>query len=421
MARTVRDSRLESREARLRLKPRHEPYWRLLHEGLHLGYRKGSRGGVWLLRAFHGGKYVKRSIASTDDTHEANGDDILDFRQAQANATEFANSVLRGDTQNGPYSVAQAIDDYLAWYAINKKAVHTTRTVCAAHIIPSLGNKIVSELTARQLRKWHELRAQSPARIRSGIAREQRFRETRAHDADALRKRKSSANRVLTILKAALNYAWREHKVPSNEAWASVKPFRNVDAPKIRYLSVEESTRLINACSAEFRPLVTAALLTGCRYGELIAMRCNDFNADAGTVLVRESKNGKPRHVPLTDEGQRFFERLAVGHAGSEIMFTKANGTAWRKSHQSRPLKEACKIAKITPAVSFHDLRHTYASALAMKGVPLQVIAEALGHSDTRITGRHYAHLLPSFVADTIRKHLPNFGVQHDNVTALNR
>lgn len=421
MARTVRDSQLDSRQARSRLKPRHEPYWRLLHEGLHLGYRKGARGGAWLLRAYHDGKYVKRSIATTDDTQDANGNDILDFRQAQAKAAEFSNSVLRGDTQKGPYIVAQAIDDYLAWYAINKKAVHTTRTVCVAHILPPLGDKIVAELTARQLRKWHEHRAQSPARLRSGIARVQRFRETRAHDVDGLRKRKSSANRVLTILKAALNYAWREHKVSSNEAWASVKPFRNVDAPKIRYLSVEESTRLINACSPEFRPLVTAALLTGCRYGELIAMHCNDFSADAGAVLVRESKNGKPRHVPLTDEGQRFFERLAAGRVGNEIMFTKTSGTEWRKSHQSRPLKEACKIAKITPAVSFHDLRHTYASALAMQGVPLQVIAVALGHSDTRITGRHYAHLMPSFVADTIRKHLPNFGVQYDNITALKR
>lgn len=421
MARTVRDSQLDSRQARSRLKPRHEPYWRLLHEGLHLGYRKGSRGGAWLLRAYHDGKYVKRSIATTDDTHDANGKDILDFKQAQAKATEFANSVLRGDTQKGPFTVTQAIDDYLAWYAVNKKAVDTTRIVCVAHIIPPLGDKIVAELTAPQIRKWHAQRSQSPARLRSGIARKQRFRESNTHDADASRKRKSSANRVLTILKAALNYAWREHKVSSNNAWASVKPFRNVDAPKIRYLSVEESTRLINTCPIDFRSLVTAALLTGCRYGELIAMRCNDFNADAGAVHVRESKNGKPRHVPLTDEGQRFFVRLAAGRTGNEIMLTKASGTAWGKSHQSRPIKEACNVAKISPAVSFHELRHTYASALAMKGVPLQVIAAALGHSDTRITEKHYAHLMPSFVADTIRKHLPNFGVQHDNVTALKR
>jgi site-specific recombinase XerD len=47
---------------------------------------------------------------------------------------------------------------------------------------------------------------------------------------------------------------------------------------------------------------------------------------------------------------------------------------------------------------------------MAMAGVPLQVIAEVLGHSDTRITEKHYAHLSPSYVADTVRAHLPNFG-----------
>ena len=54
-------------------------------------------------------------------------------------------------------------------------------------------------------------------------------------------------------------------------------------------------------------------------------------------------------------------------------------------------------------------LRHTYGSLLASRGVPLQVIAELLGHADTRITSRHYAHLMPSFVSDTLRANLPTF------------
>jgi hypothetical protein len=55
-----------------------------------------------------------------------------------------------------------------------------------------------------------------------------------------------------------------------------------------------------------------------------------------------------------------------------------------------------------------------------VRGVPLQVIAEALGHSDTRITSKHYAHLMPSYVADTIRSNLPSFSINHkDNVIAL--
>ena len=66
------------------------------------------------------------------------------------------------------------------------------------------------------------------------------------------------------------------------------------------------------------------------------------------------------------------------------------------------------------------DERHTYGSMLAMRGVPLAVIAEQLGHADTRITQGHYAHLSPSYVAHTIRTHLPTLGiVEKVNVVAL--
>jgi intergrase/recombinase len=57
-----------------------------------------------------------------------------------------------------------------------------------------------------------------------------------------------------------------------------------------------------------------------------------------------------------------------------------------------------------------------------MRGIPLQVIAAVLGHSDTRITHKHYAHLLPSYVADVIQQHLPNFGKTAKlNVTSMNK
>jgi integrase len=75
---------------------------------------------------------------------------------------------------------------------------------------------------------------------------------------------------------------------------------------------------------------------------------------------------------------------------------------------------EACKRAKIEPAVSFHVLRHTHGSTLAMRGVPIGVIAEQLGHADTRMTEKHYAHLAPSYVADTIRAHFPTLGIGVD-------
>jgi intergrase/recombinase len=60
---------------------------------------------------------------------------------------------------------------------------------------------------------------------------------------------------------------------------------------------------------------------------------------------------------------------------------------------------------------AFHVLRHTHASILAMRGVPMAVIARQLGHSDTRMTERHYAHLAPNYVTDTIRANFPRLTI----------
>ena len=80
------------------------------------------------------------------------------------------------------------------------------------------------------------------------------------------------------------------------------------------------------------------------------------------------------------------------------------------KAHQQRPLKEACAQAKIKPAASFHVLRHTYGSQLVMAGVPLPVVSQNMGHADTRMTIKHYAHLAPSYIADAIRASAPELG-----------
>jgi integrase len=212
----------------------------------------------------------------------------------------------------------------------------------------------------------------------------------------AVRRRRSTANRVLTILKAALNHAHREGKCATDDAWRTVRAFREADAARPRYLSDDGARRPTNACPRDFRALVTAALLTGCRYGELAAMTAEDFNPDSGTLQVRRSKRGKPRHVVLTQEGRDFVARLAAGKPGSMRWFVRGGDKPWRKSEQKRPLGAACSAARIDPPVNFHGLRHTYASRLVMRGVPLAVIAAQLGHADTRMVERHYGHLAPT-------------------------
>jgi integrase len=235
-----------------------------------------------------------------------------------------------------------------------------------------------------------------------------------------VRARRSTANRTLTVLKAALNHAYIKGRVASDDAWRRVKPFRKVDAPIVHFLSDDECRRLVDCCEGGFRNLVRAALLSGCRYGELTRMRCEDFQAEVGTIIVQISKSDTPRHVALTDEGRALFEQVTAGRAGRTLVFIRDDGKAWGTSHQQRPLEAASERAKIEPAPTFHILRHTYASALARRGVPMGVIAAQLGHADTRMTEKHYAHLAPSHVADTVRAALPALGiVEQSNVAAL--
>ena len=198
---------------------------------------------------------------------------------------------------------------------------------------------------------------------------------------------------MLTILKAALNRAFRSGKIATDTAWRRVEPFANANAARVQYLSVSEAQRLINACEPDFRLLVQAALQSGCRYGELAAFRVADFNPEAGTIHVRTSKSGKARHVVLTGEGVALFRQIAVGRGGDELLLHRADGGAWTTSCQSRPMKDACTRATIRPAISFHGLRHTWASLSVMAGVPLMVVAKNLGHSDTRMVEAHYGHL----------------------------
>ena len=113
----------------------------------------------------------------------------------------------------------------------------------------------------------------------------------------------------------------------------------------------------------------------------------------------------------LTDEAKAAFETWTSGHASADLVFRRADGEQWGTSHQKRPLDEASACAKITPAVNFHILRHTHGSHLAMNGVPMGVIAAQLGHADTRMTEKHYAHLAPNYIAQTIRANFPVLGI----------
>src|SRR5262249_34300658 len=344
---------------------------------------------------------------------------VLSFAQAQEAARKWFADLARHDrgevVRKGPYTVRDCTEEYLAWLNTHRKSGYDARHRVHTHIGPHLADIRCDKLTTTQIHRWLRNLADSPARLRTKKdAKSPNLRAFNKADQDAVRRRRASANRTLTVLKAALNRAWREGKIHSDEAWRRVEPFAGVDAARARYLTVTEAKRLVNAADPDFRSLVQAALVTGARYGELALLRVVDFNRDSRTLHVRISKSGRGRHIVLTDEGATLFEHLAAGKPGDSFLLTKADGSSWKAAHQTRPMAEACRRAKIAPPISFHCLRHTWASLSVMAGGPLMVVARNLGHSDTRMVEKHYGHLSPSYIADAIRATAPRFDIKLD-------
>ena len=418
MAGARKDSRLGTRTARSDLKAQHQAYWLNIAEGVALGYRRGPQGGSWYCRVYEGaGKYRQDYIAGADDHIDANGETVLTFYQAQERARQLARQreKQRGIGIKADATVKQAAERYLDWFRQHRKAVRETEHVIRVHILPALGDKKLDALTTPQLRTWLEGLAAQRAKLRSSKGKP-KYRPA-PKTADEKRARRSTANRILNVLKAILNRAFEQGMVASDAAWRKVKPFPKADEARIRFLTDTEATRLVNACPSELRMLVRAALLTGARYSELTDLAVRDVNLRTRQIYIARSKSGSPRHVPLNPEGVELFRKAIAGKTGDALVFARPDGEPWGKNHQVRPLIEASQAAKIIPPISFHELRHTYASHLAQAGVDLLTISKLLGHADTRITSKHYAHLADKTLAAAVTK-LPSFEADHRSVLA---
>lgn len=416
MARRVLDATLDSRTARSRLKSSGKPYWRQMEPGVSLGYRKPLTGsGKWVLRFHLGGKndYVTDTFANADDSSDADGLAVLDFWQAQEKARERMVSRAQSATgvASGPKTVGDALDSYIDFLKTERKSADEAEYSIDAFIRPTLGKTKLNSLTTEQIRKWLKDVAASPARVRTKPGQEQKFKPANPDPKEQVRQRKNTANRILTQLKGALNRAFEDGHVASDRAWRRVKPFKNVDAARIRFLSKEEVPQFMNGIEDEcFRKLVRGALESGARYSELYSFLVQDFNADAGTLSIYDDKNDKSRFIILSDPATDFFLEITAGRDRTERIFLRNDDSLWSDSLQKRPMASAIEKSGIAP-ITFHGLRHTWASHAVMNGMPLLVVAKNLGHTTTKMVEKHYGHLAPSFVVKAVRDHAPTFGL----------
>lgn len=432
MTRVRRSNDLGSIEARRRLKARPEPYFLVIEKGLALGYRKSSVGGAWVVRRYDSNsqRNAESRIAIADDYREADGVEVLNFAQAQR--AVLSDAKLQAEKASGKhYTIADAIHDYIDYLRAHKKTADDAALKLNAYVIPSLGHKKLIDLKPADFDEWVKdaLKRQQRRRPKKPRPEPKRRRKAKAEpkvsDVDATkaapldhdeqrRRRRATVNRVITALKAALNHAHDRERVGSRDAWSKLKKFRGVDAARLRWLSEDEAKRLINAALVDLRELIQGALMTGCRPSELAKARGHDFDPQSETLLIPDSKAGKPRRVPLTDLGVALLETLSARAGADGLLFTRADGSSWYRVAVIRAMQAASEAAEISPAVTFYALRHTYASHLVQKGTPLLFVASALGHRDARMVEKHYGHFAPSHVAETIKAKLPSFGIKPD-------
>jgi integrase len=411
MARKTTDVVLTSKTARLKLKVQANPHFRLIQEGHALGYRRiANKAGTWVARRSKP-KMAFLALGSADDFLPADGDKTLTYPQALTRAQEW----FVKDTSVEPLTVQQAMANYVQFYQDSgKKALKETEFTIGAHILPTLGDKEVAQLKTTDITAWLQKVANAPPRRRRGAASKKQKVNPKAATVADPRARRASANRILTVLKAALNLAFNTGVVDSDVAWRRVKPFEKVDAPKIQWLTDAEIPRLVEACPADLRAIVYAALLTGADYGELSSATVSSVSL-ADDRLNVSGKRGS-RIISLSAEAKSFFATAIEGKGAGDRLFLRASGDPWGKSNQFRPLREACRVAKITrppmePAISFHILRHTYATRILRRGMSMHQLSKQLGHKSVVITAKHYAHVLQDDVAESVKKLSGDLGV----------
>lgn len=237
---------------------------------------------------------------------------------------------------------------------------------------------LVKEITAQRIAQYDKHRLTQASRLKRAIS-------------------PASVNRELAVLRHLLRLA---------EEWGYIDKVPKIRLGKesegrLRFLSEEEAVRLLQACEESRNPylktIVTTALHTGMRRGEILGLTWDRVDFSRGVLLLEKTKSGRRREVPMN---QAVYAALSAlpGLKEKGLVFCRGDGAAWGKIRTA--FDTACERAKIED-FRFHDLRHTCASWLIQRGRSLKEVQELLGHRTFAMTLR-YAHLSPDRLRDAV-------------------
>jgi integrase len=313
-----------------------------------------------------GGKQIRRFSAkwSRDDAQNALAERLLE-RDAPKEPAK-------------PKALAAVIDEYLEFKrAKGKRSVHHDE-YRLRRIKAWFGSDTpITEVTAQRIAQYDRARATEKSRRKRPVM-------------------PATVNRELSILRHLLRLC---------EEWGYIEKVPRIRlAPepegRLRFLAEEEMVRLLTACEQSKNPylstIVTIALNTGMRKGEILGLEWDRVDFSRGVILAEKTKSGRRREVPMNRDVYDALSKLPPVREG--FLFRKRTGAAWGNIRTA--FERACQEAKLED-FHFHDLRHTCASWLIMKGRSLKEVQELLGHREFSMTLR-YAHLSPDRLRDAV-------------------
>src|SRR5215204_59699 len=273
-----------------------------------------------------------------------------------------------------------------ARYQVSEGTYSRYERTCRNHLVPFFGRIKLRELTAAHVRAF------KARKIEVGL-------------------NPNTVGVMQGVLSTALNQAVDDGLIPSNPA-SRVKKAATREHSPMRSLSQEEASRLLEAAvGTRDEAMLTLALRTGMRQGELAALRWEDVNligkpsitvrrsADTRTkTRVSTTKTGKERKIhigPRTVEvlkahrARQLEERMAAtSWADPSLVFPNTKGKIRRRGSVMRSLRQFLGEAGLPTKIRFHDLRHTAGTLALQQGVPLHTVSRMLGHADPAMTLR---------------------------------
>lgn len=260
----------------------------------------------------------------------------------------------------------EAFDEYLSWATANRAASADDRRAHANALIVAIGDVPLDAITPLHLERF------KTERMKAGRA-------------------PGTINRHLATFKHFIGFATDWGWLDREKAFALRRVKLAKEPPgRVRYLSVDEETKLFAAAEPDLRIVILVACLTGMRRAEMVSLRWSQVDVAGRTIVLTKTKANRVRRVPINDDLATILEPLRTG-AAPESHVLRRFGKPWSPHTLSIVFARTAKAAGIAN-LHLHDLRHDFATRLVRRGTPINVVATLLGHA-TLTTTQRYAHV----------------------------